>query len=210
MSDEIKDTTPPPAAPAVDVDAIVNQAAKRAEEIANARAAKVAAELEERQKRAARVLAGEPEEGSKPKLHAVHEMFARDPEGFFEAVTAQATERAQKSVAQQKEEERITRSVTAEYASKYPDITEHSEIINDVVMAQVARGVPLEDALKSGFEKVVKKFKLSESSASDSAAFGLPLGGARGFTKGSANSKQSNQDFVASMRKAASAVRTKQ
>lgn len=218
MSEE--NNTPTPSAPAIDVAAITKQAVEaataKAEELTKSKAEALAADNAARLQQAARLLAGESLD-DKPKQHALHQAFIQDPETFVERLGENIVHKAEQKRISSEQNASVARSVTAEFVNKFPDVVEDgkAEIIKGLVAAKMAEvdanGKPVhsyKDALKYGFETVVKQFGLKESEG-QSSGFGLPRGGAASFGASKASKTQANADFIAGMRAKAASYRNK-
>ena len=195
-----KEETPPatPPAPAIDEKGMEERITKAATSAAEAAAEKLA---EEKLKKVFKDLSGEEE---KPKLDPLLEKWIKEPA----KVKAEIKEEAKAEIKAENNEQNRMAQVAAKIAKPFydntPQIAEHVDYVDALIVKHVQSGLPFEDACKKGFEEAVTKLKLptltEEEKNRNARRVGIPSVGSASLPAGQPefDNQKSTTDFIKS------------
>lgn len=217
---ETPTTSAPPPAPAVDMEAVKAAAAAAAKEAlgdvdkrVSAEAAKIA---QQKVQETFKHLAGEEK---KDEIDPLAVRLIKDPVGtlteFAGIVEENTTKKIEAKAKAASDQKAKADAVAAPFIKDYPDISQHSDIVEGLIRVAVENGKPLEEAIKEGFETTVKRLGLK--SAAELArerqirTVGLPVSGGSGTgsaTSGGVSNADSEAAYIKALRERSKGVRS--
>lgn len=200
-------TTPPPAAPAVDIDAIVKAATEKATEAAKSTAATAAAEASKktRQEIANAISGGSGENAQEKVLND----FLKDPLKVLHATAEHAANTVREELAAQTAKttamQKVQQQVVGPVMAKYPDLSgKKLALVEKIAEQQQAAGKTYAEALKIGCDETIEAFglKSTEQIEADTAATAaaLPNGGSLRASLEKFDNTKSSSDFLQGMK----------
>lgn len=207
MTTEAKTETPPPAAPAVDVDAIIKAATEKATEAAKSTAVTAAAEASKKTRQEiVNAISGNTGENAQEK---VLNDFLKDPLKVLHATAKHAADTVKEELATQSANtaamQRVQQQVVGPVIAKYPDLSgKKLALVEKIAEQHQAAGKTYAEALKLGCEETIKEFGLKSSDQLEAdaaaAAAALPNGGSLRQSLEKFDNTKSSSDFLQGMK----------
>lgn len=197
-------------APAVDVDAIREEAKKAAIEEAQEAAKKAAdARMKELFKKAA------GEEDKEPPVDPEAIEMLRNPKGYRQKVVAEAEQAIKESKARTDAMAKKAEDIAKPYFENSPQIAKHLDYVDAIAVKKMSEGKGFEDAIKEAFKEAVEKLEIptvtEEQRRQRAAAATVPGMGGSGYPQSAPafDDKKSQEDFITGMRNRVKSFKTK-
>lgn len=199
-----------PKVPAIDVDAIREEARRAAVEEAQ-EAAKKAADA--RMKELFKKAAGEEEE--KPQIDPEAIEMVRNPKGYRQKIVEETKEALKGDADRTNALAKKAEAIAKPYFDNSPQIAKHLDYVDALAVKKMSEGKPFEDAVNEAFKEAVEKLEIptvtEEQRRRSAAAATIPGMGGAGYPSSAPqfDDTKSQEDFIAGLRSRSKAFKTK-